>query len=37
VTLPFNEGVRLVDFDDRAEIAALESMLRQIAIENDGV
>jgi hypothetical protein len=31
------EGVRLVDFDDCAEIAALESMLRQVAVENDGV
>jgi hypothetical protein len=31
------EGIRLVDFDDRTKIAALESMLRQVAIENHGV
>jgi hypothetical protein len=31
------ERIRLVDFDDRAKVAALESMLRQVAVENDGV
>jgi hypothetical protein len=31
------ETVRLINFNDCTEIAALESMLRKIAVENDGV
>jgi hypothetical protein len=31
------ETVRLINFNDGAEIAALESMLRKVAVENDGV
>jgi hypothetical protein len=31
------EGIRLVDFDDCTEIAAFKSMLRKVAVENDGV
>lgn len=30
------DAVRLVDFDDRAEVADPEPMLREIAIENNG-